>query len=463
MNTEHKRTAGAEKKAASQPAPVPPGVPQPGAAGSSPGPIPLHIPPLLLENDDPAGLPTVTGPGEKFLLTPAPAPAAPTAAPEGLPSAYGTGAFWLTACEPRSLCAQWDLTDAQRAQYQSQAVENHLVVRVNQEAPTSQPAFDVHVSPVDKHQFITVPAAAARYAATLGYYQPAGEWVTIAAATPATTPPETVSEDEAVQFATLALPSEPAPAPASAPAAPSGSEIQSPDPAAGLAPDYHGVREPCLLPPGTGLAAAPISAAAEFPAPDLESLQSAEVHWCAAPPCDLEDWTPAKKLALAELTTVAFRRGEGNSAELHTWSRSSVPGEAPAPPPQVPGPTALPTVPAEPSAGLIVGVSSPQGGPTSPDNPFWLKVNAEVILHGATVPGARLTLAGMPLELRPDGTFSCRFALPDGEFQVILSAASPSAEDRREVTLHLRRQTESQGEVGAHPGDPSLPPPPGAA
>lgn len=49
---------------------------------------------------------------------------------------------------------------------------------------------------------------------------------------------------------------------------------------------------------------------------------------------------------------------------------------------------------------------------------FWLVVDTELIVYGATEPDAKVTLQGRPVKLNPDGTFSLRFALPDGE-QVI--------------------------------------------
>ena len=45
---------------------------------------------------------------------------------------------------------------------------------------------------------------------------------------------------------------------------------------------------------------------------------------------------------------------------------------------------------------------------------FWFNVNAELIIYGATEPTARVTLGGHEIKLRPDGTFSYRFSLPDG-------------------------------------------------
>src|SRR5207237_4643383 len=44
---------------------------------------------------------------------------------------------------------------------------------------------------------------------------------------------------------------------------------------------------------------------------------------------------------------------------------------------------------------------------------FWLQLDAALIVYGATQPKARVTLQGEPVKLRPDGTFTMRFRLPD--------------------------------------------------
>src|SRR5262249_52414849 len=44
---------------------------------------------------------------------------------------------------------------------------------------------------------------------------------------------------------------------------------------------------------------------------------------------------------------------------------------------------------------------------------FWFQLDAELIVYGATEPNAKVTLQGEPVKLRPDGTFTMRFSLPD--------------------------------------------------
>jgi hypothetical protein len=91
---------------------------------------------------------------------------------------------------------------------------------------------------------------------------------------------------------------------------------------------------------------------------------------------------------------------------------------------------------------------------------FWFSINAELILYGATQPDVAVTIGGRPIQLRPDGTFSCRFSLPEGEHTVTVSAVSAQG-DTRQVELRFSRSTNYRGEVAATPEDPSLEPPEG--
>jgi len=79
------------------------------------------------------------------------------------------------------------------------------------------------------------------------------------------------------------------------------------------------------------------------------------------------------------------------------------------------------------------------GGPPPQVKAFWFNVNAELIIYGATQPDATLTIGGQPVQLRPDGTFSCRIALPDGEYEVEVAATSVENDSRRAQLKFSRR------------------------
>jgi len=74
---------------------------------------------------------------------------------------------------------------------------------------------------------------------------------------------------------------------------------------------------------------------------------------------------------------------------------------------------------------------------------FWFQLDAELIVYGATEPRARVTLQGEPVKLRPDGTFTMRFSLPDGRQIIPAIAASADGVEERTVVLAVERNTKA--------------------
>jgi hypothetical protein len=72
---------------------------------------------------------------------------------------------------------------------------------------------------------------------------------------------------------------------------------------------------------------------------------------------------------------------------------------------------------------------------------FWFQLDAELIVYGATEPSARVTLQGEPVRLRPDGTFTMRFALPDSRQIIPAVAASADGVEERTIVLAVERNT----------------------
>ncbi len=73
---------------------------------------------------------------------------------------------------------------------------------------------------------------------------------------------------------------------------------------------------------------------------------------------------------------------------------------------------------------------------------FWYHLDAELIVYGATEANAKVTLQGRPVQLRPDGTFSARFALPDGEQDIPVTFVSFDEVDHATVRPRVVRNTE---------------------
>jgi hypothetical protein len=72
---------------------------------------------------------------------------------------------------------------------------------------------------------------------------------------------------------------------------------------------------------------------------------------------------------------------------------------------------------------------------------FWFQLDAELIVYGATEPRARVTLQGEPVKLRPDGTFTMRFSLPDSRQIIPAVATSADGVEERTIVLAVERNT----------------------
>ncbi len=91
------------------------------------------------------------------------------------------------------------------------------------------------------------------------------------------------------------------------------------------------------------------------------------------------------------------------------------------------------------------GVSSFGGSPVKKqknDRGFWFVLDTELIVYGATDPKATVTVQGKPVQLRPDGSFTLRFALPDGVQTIDATALSPDKVEERTITPVVSRTTE---------------------
>lgn len=95
-------------------------------------------------------------------------------------------------------------------------------------------------------------------------------------------------------------------------------------------------------------------------------------------------------------------------------------------------------------AGLVSSLSSPVKGK---QRGFWFVLDCEVIVYGATEPDAHVTFQGRSVKLKPDGTFSFRFALPDGKFVFDARAVSADGLEERVIIPTVERTTERPAPV----------------
>jgi hypothetical protein len=372
----------------------------------------MEIPPVLLEGDEP-GVPTMSGPGQRYALGPS-APAHPrragTASRE-LPEAYGTQKLLLTARDPHWLYAHWDLTREQLRALNAQSVDHHLVLRIHVDEVGDQVHTEVHVHPESRNWFVHVGRGGTRYVAVLGYYTPWRDWETVAVSQPTLTPPDALSSDTSVQFATIPL-------------------------------DLPFEQLVALVKRAVGEQIPLAEALLQLRAAGCEDLPEPES--LSVP----ERWTPQQEQALARLISLdAVRRVWIGSLEITELVRRQLSQQV----------SSLGAVPTSP-VGAVSSISSPFGGAGRAPG-FWFNVNAELVVYGATEPDATVRIGERTIQLRRDGSFSYRFALPDGNYGLPITATAADGHDQRDADLRFSRATSYRGDVGTHPQDRRLKPP----
>jgi hypothetical protein len=362
----------------------------------------IEAPPILLEGDQPAP-PAASGPGQKYALGPTP-PAQSLETENGeLPEAYGTKKIFLTARDPHWLYAHWDLTREQQLKLNMRSADGHLVLRIYAKKIEGHPFSEIHVHPESRHWFAHVERAGNSYAAELGFYSPLGKWTRIAVSATTVTPPDAVSTETDAEFTSI---------PFEFPFARLLQIIK------------EAVRENLPL-------AQAIEELRRGGHPELPRINGTPIS----------SWTPQQEQALARIVNIDdVRRVWMGSLEITELIRRQFAREV----------SSLGT-----SQFGISSASSPFGG-AEWQKGFWFNVNAELIIYGATEPTAKVTLDGREIKLRPDGTFSFRFALPDGKYELPAVAVSADGTDARAADLKFNRETQYLGDVGAHPQDPVL-------
>ncbi|HEX3625998.1 MAG TPA: DUF4912 domain-containing protein [Verrucomicrobiae bacterium] len=366
----------------------------------------IEAPPILMEGDHPAP-PPASGPGQKYIL--GAWPASQKAEPEAeLPEAYGTKKLFVTARDPHWLYANWDLTHDQQSKLNARSAEGHLILRIYANKIEGHPLYEIHVHPESRHWFAHVEKAGNPYTAELGYYSPVGRWMRVAASGTTVTPPDSVSENGNAEFATI-----PFEFPFSKLLDIVKAAVRENRPLAQAVEELRRAGHPAL----PRINGEPISA-----------------------------WTHEQEAALAKIIAIDdSRRVWMGSLEITELVRRRLAQE-------------LSSFGLASSLGVssmgISSFSSPFGG--MPAKGFWFNVNAELIIYGATEPDAKVTIGGHPIKLRSDGSFSFRFALPDGNYDLPAVAVSADGSDTRSADLKFSRNTQYMGDVGAHPQDPAL-------
>ncbi len=377
------------------------------AAEAAPKKAAVKLPAILFE-DDAIPTPGISGPGQRYFL----GADEPDAGLGELPDSYGTGRLFLAARDPHWLYAAWDLTKEQQREYNKLSKDKHLVVRIFLNRVGGKAFSETHVHPESRHWFIHVGKAGARFVAELGYYDKSDKWVSVSQSKSTLTPPDSLSEDTTASFTDVPV------------------EVPFMDLIETVKQELKG-NLPLVE------AIEQLRAAGNTALPKAKSLAKGL-------------WTSAQEKALASVVSMdSVRRIWIGSLEITELIRRKLSNELS---------SAAAAQFSQPGAGGLGSVSSPFGGEEE-NKGFWFNVNAELIIYGATEPTAEVTIGGKVIKLRPDGTFSYRFALPDGNYDLPAVAVSADRSEARSAELKFSRSTSYYGDVGTHPQDPSLQPP----
>ena len=107
--------------------------------------------------------------------------------------------------------------------------------------------------------------------------------------------------------------------------------------------------------------------------------------------------------------------------------------------------------PLEPGAGGLAGSrvvldgsppASLEGQEATNGGPPLLEATAELVIAGRSFPGSRLSVAGQPVPVGPDGCFSLRITVPEGSREVPIEAEEEATGRRRRINLQLGRASE---------------------
>jgi len=74
---------------------------------------------------------------------------------------------------------------------------------------------------------------------------------------------------------------------------------------------------------------------------------------------------------------------------------------------------------------------------------FFFEIGTELIVYGRTEPDAEVYLGEKKVNLRHDGTFAMRFALPDGKIPLEFKAISGDKVETRKINTYVERDTRS--------------------
>jgi hypothetical protein len=324
-----------------------------------------------------------------------------------LPESYGENTVFLIARDPKWLFTYWDVSPNS---FPAAADGGKVFLKVLFENGAEESLIEINLAA--RNWYIPVPDAATTYRVEIGCFDKGGAWVPVAWSGMATTPADELSEESAVDFATVPFHL-----------------------------SFQNLVDTVKAAMGEG----------ESLVSAISRLQG-EGRRLAFAAGMAPAWTEEQRQVLIALlgTELVDRVGLG-SAEIDKLLRKELleklGGEKSL---WGPGTSSLfsgffgPEV-----TSLFSGVgASWSAQPFSKPREFFMHVNAEVIFYGGTHPDAKVTIDGKKIKLNPDGTFRYHFKFPDGNYEIPVIAISPDKVETRSATLKFERATARKGDVG---------------
>jgi len=133
-----------------------------------------------------------------------------------LPESYGTRRLFLTPRDPHTLFAYWDFTHDQILQAEKEAADGKVFLQIF--TPGKERVHQIHVTPGSREWFFPTHRPSNLFQAELGFYRSNGSFHHLAVSQQVTTPPDSPSANQDIQFVnslSLLLPSTMGPRPLS--------------------------------------------------------------------------------------------------------------------------------------------------------------------------------------------------------------------------------------------------------
>lgn len=90
---------------------------------------------------------------------------------------------------------------------------------------------------------------------------------------------------------------------------------------------------------------------------------------------------------------------------------------------------------------LRLARSAPIQVPGRPSANFWFIADSELVIHGATVPDANITIGGNSVKLKSDGTFHLRIPFSDGLIDYLITATAANGGETKTVHKKFSQET----------------------